>query len=133
MRLGPMNRIVDDSESKAVNFDHRLTMIRIPTISIESTITILIQNQYIFYINQFKLIIFHILLIKRSIWINLMSIIQSKIIEFDQKYSNFIKKVVNDGQIRPFLIKFDNFWYKFEKFEFKIEDFESKSSRRSDR
>ena len=47
-----------------------------------------------------------------------MSIIQSKIIKFNRKWSNLIEKVKNDGQNRQILIKFDNFRYKF---EFKIE------------
>ena len=34
MQLGPTNQIVDDSDSKAVDFDRWLATIRIPTISI---------------------------------------------------------------------------------------------------
>ena len=38
MRLGPTNRIVDDSDSKAVDFDRRFRSDLISTTIIESTI-----------------------------------------------------------------------------------------------
>ena len=44
MRLGSPNQNDDDSDSKAIYIDRRISSIRIPTISIESTITISIQN-----------------------------------------------------------------------------------------
>ena len=53
MRLGPTNRIVVDSDSKAVDFDRGITLIRILTIKIESTISI-------FDINQSKIDLFSI-------------------------------------------------------------------------
>ena len=56
IRKGPRN----DSDSKAVDFDRRLLMIRIPTISIQSTIMILIQNQSIFNINRSFLIYYRL-------------------------------------------------------------------------
>ena len=48
MLLGSPNRIDDDSDSKAVDFDRRITTIRMSTISIESTIAISIQYRSIF-------------------------------------------------------------------------------------
>ena len=75
MRLGSTNRIVDESDYKAVDFDRLITSIQISTIKIKLTIANLIQKRSIFDINQFKSIISDILSIKRSIKIDLMSII----------------------------------------------------------
>ena len=58
MRLGSPNQIVVDSDFKAVDFDCRITSIRILTFKIESQISISIQNQSIFDINCLKLIYF---------------------------------------------------------------------------
>ena len=91
MRLGSPNRIDDDSDSKGIYIDRRLTPIRIPTIKIELTIPNLIQNQSIFDINQLKSIVFDINSIFYSILIDLMSIIQSKIVDLYRKWSIYIE------------------------------------------
>ena len=52
MRLGIANQIVVVKSNPKSEFDRRLMTIRIPTIKIESTIAMLIQNRSIFDINR---------------------------------------------------------------------------------
>ena len=109
MWLGPTNPIVVDSDSKAVDFDRRITSIRISKIKIESTIAI-------FDINRSKIDLF---------WLNRPFLIQnwsfnwsnvnysiefiSKISKFDQILSNYIKNCWFWSSFSTFSIKFDHF------------------------
>ena len=101
MGLGIANRIAVVKSNSDFKFDRRLTSIRYKSLESKTTIANLIRNRSIFDINRYKLIIINRFRYKFDLlidWIDQMSIIQwkivefiSKIVEFNREWSNLLE------------------------------------------